>query len=337
VKLLVAIGALVILAVTAAPLAAGSPPLAAGLPPLTAGLAPLTAGLAPLTAGSAPLAGLPPLGTGSPHLATGSRPLAAGSRPAFDAARAFATARLQVGFGPRPAGSQAERAAAAVLRRMLPDAHFEGVPGGLRNIVGGLPGREPAIVVGAHYDTTPVAGYVGANNSAAAIGAVIEIARDLAGDPPRTGRRAVRFVLFDGEEAPAGFTDFVTQGLRGSRAYVAGHARQTAELILLDFIANRDLRIPREAGSDPSLWARLRTAAADVGAAKAFPDSVGGEILDDDTPFAQAGIPAIDLIDFDYPCWQRSCDTLAEISESSLDEAGRTVLGLVSAERDARG
>ncbi|HWH11498.1 MAG TPA: M28 family metallopeptidase [Solirubrobacteraceae bacterium] len=264
-------------------------------------------------------------------------PLAAGpppaSGPAFDAARAFGTARLQVDFGPRPAGSSALRAAGDVLRRMLPDAHFEPVAGGLRNIVGGLPGREPAIVLGAHYDTTPIPGYVGANNSAAGVGAVIEIARDLEGDARRPGQRAVRFVLFDGEEAPAGFTDFAAQGLRGSRAYVRSHRGTTDEMILLDFIANRDLRIPREAGSDPRLWSRLRDAAQAVGAGGAFPDAVSGEILDDQIPFAEAGIPAIDLIDFAYPCWQKPCDTLAEISQASLEEAGRTVLALVRDER----
>lgn len=266
-------------------------------------------------------------------------PLSAGpalaARPSFDAARAFATARLQVDFGPRPAGSSAERAAGEVLRRILPNAHFEPVAGGLRNIVGGLPGREPAIVLGAHYDTTPVPGYLGANNSAAGVGAVIEIARDLAADAPAPGRRAVRFVLFDGEEAPAGFTDFVTQGLRGSRAYVQAHKGTTAEMILLDFIANRDLRIPRETGSDPRLWSRLRAAATALGAGGAFPDTVQREILDDHTPFTRVGIPAIDLIDFDYPCWQKVCDTLGEISQASLGEAGRTVLALIRSDRSA--
>jgi Zn-dependent M28 family amino/carboxypeptidase len=218
---------------------------------------------------------------------------------------------------------------------MLPSAHFEAVAGGLRNIVGGLPGREPAVVVGAHYDTTPIAGYLGANNSAAGVGAVIEIARDLAadGDGRIAGRRAVRFVLFDGEEAPAGFTDFRGEGLRGSRAYVGAHAGSTAELILLDFIANRNLRIPREADSDPRLWGRLRAAAAAAGAGHAFPDAAATEIFDDHTPFRRAGIPAIDLIDFAYPCWQKPCDTLGEISQSSIDEAGRAVLALVRRER----
>jgi hypothetical protein len=259
-----------------------------------------------------------------------SRPPAGGRE--FDAARAFATARLQVGFGPRPAGSRAERGVADVLLRILPDAHFESVAGGLRNIVGGLAGSEPAIVVGAHYDTTPVAGYVGANNSAAGVGAVIELARDLAGDRRRPGQPAVRFVLFDGEEAPAGFTDFARDGLRGSRAYVAAHARTTAATVVLDFVANRDLRIPREAGSDPRLWSRLRAAAATVGSSRAFPAATRGEILDDQTPFAVAGIPAIDVIDFDYPCWQKPCDTLGEISQASLGETGRAVLALVRGE-----
>ena len=266
-----------------------------------------------------------------PPVAAG-RPSIAGER-AFDASRAFATARLQVAFGPRPAGSQAGRAAGERLRRMLPNAHFERVPGGLRNIVGGLPGREPAIVVGAHYDTTPIAGYVGANNSAAGVGAVIEVAWDIAGDGRVPGRRAVRFVLFDGEEAPAGYSDFSGQGLRGSRAYVGAHASSTAELILLDFIANRNLRIPREADSDPLLWGRLRAAARAVGVASAFPDAVGGEIFDDHTPFRAAGISAIDLIDFAYPCWQKPCDTLGEISASSIGETGRAVVALVRAER----
>jgi hypothetical protein len=166
---------------------------------------------------------------------------------------------------------------------------------------------------------------------------VIEIARDLAGDVRHPGLRAIRFVLFDGEEAPPGFTDFASQGLRGSRAYVAAHPGATAEMILLDFIANRDLRIPREAGSDPRLWSRLRAAAQASGTADAFPDAVSGEILDDQTPFAQAGVPAIDLIDFAYPCWQKPCDTLAEISERSLGVAGRTVLALIRAEREAGG
>jgi glutaminyl-peptide cyclotransferase len=254
----------------------------------------------------------------------------------FDEPRAYALVKLQLSYGPRPAGSPAQRRTAQVLRGLLPGGHFEPVPGGLRNIVGGLPGREPAIVVGAHYDTTPVPGYLGANNSAAGVAAVIEIARELRRDRPRAGEPAVRFVLFDGEEAPAGFTDFSSQGDRGSRAYVQAHATTTRELVLLDFIALRGERLPREEGSDPGLWARLRTAAARAGAGRYFPAATAPEVLDDHTPFARAGIPAVDLIDFDYPCWQRTCDDLSQVSQASLAATGSSVLGLVRAERARR-
>jgi hypothetical protein len=260
-------------------------------------------------------------------------PARGGSPAGFGAARAYGLVRLQLAYGPRPAGSVAERRVAEVLRQRLPGGHFEPVPGGLRNIVGQLPGRQPAIVVGAHYDTTPVPGYLGANNSAAGVGAVVELARDLATDRARRGQAAVRFVLFDGEEAPAGFTDFLNQGLRGSRAYVAAHPGQTREMVLLDFIALHGERLPREAGSDPALWARLVHAADRVGAAALFPARTRGEILDDQTPFAQSGVPAIDLIDFDYPCWQRVCDNLSQVSRPSLASVGASVLALLRAER----
>jgi glutaminyl-peptide cyclotransferase len=254
-----------------------------------------------------------------------------GLRP-FDESRAYALVKLQLSYGPRPAGSPAPRQVAAVLVHMLPGGHFEPVPGGLRNIVGGLPGREPAIVLGAHYDTTPVRGYLGANNSATGVGTVIEIARDLASDPRRDGR-AVRFVLFDGEEAPAGFTDFLAQALRGSRAYVAAHAATTREMVLLDFIALHGERMPREQGSDAALWGRLRVAAAQVAGGAYFPSGTAGQIFDDHTPFTQAGIPAIDLIDFNYPCWQKTCDDLSQVSQVSLGAVGRSVLTLLRSER----
>ncbi len=259
----------------------------------------------------------------------GDRPRPAG----FDSAAAYALVGRVLAFGPRPAGSSTERRVADSLRGLLPGGHFEAVPGGLRNIVGELPGREPAVVVGAHYDTTPVPGYLGANNSAAGVAAVIEIARALRRDRLRPGDRAVRFALFDGEEAPAGFTDFYRDGDRGSKAFAGAHAAATQEVVVLDFIANHALRIPREAGSDAQLWSRLRTAAIAVGAGRAFPAATRPQILDDHTPFVAAGIPAIDLIDFDYACWQKPCDTLAQISRASLDVSGRTVLSLLRAER----
>jgi Peptidase family M28 len=251
------------------------------------------------------------------------------SRHDFDAAGAYALARQQVDLGPRPAGSAASRKAAALLVDKLPGGHLEAVPNGLRNIVGGLPGHGgKAVLVVAHYDTTYVPGYVGANNSAAAVGAVIELAAALKRDQ-RGADRPIRFLLTDGEEAPSGSANFLTSGLRGSRAYAAAHGAQIADVIVLDFIGNHGLRLPREAGSDIELWGRMRAAAAKVGEESVFPDATRGQVYDDHTPFADRGIPAIDLIDFDYPCWQKRCDTMRKVSQRSIDAAGESVLELV--------
>jgi hypothetical protein len=251
----------------------------------------------------------------------------------FGGAYAYRLTKLQVDAGPRPAGSATQRRVAEKLVKLLPAGRFEAVPGGLRNIVGAVPGRLPAILVVAHYDTTDVPGYLGANNSAAGVGAVIAIAKALAEDPRVAGQRAVRFLLTDGEEAPTGHTDFYAEGLRGCKAYVAAHAKEIAEVVVLDFIALRNLQLLRDATADEALWARLRAAAARAGTSALFPPGMQGAVLDDHSPFLRAGIPAIDLIDFRYACWQKLCDDMSKVSQANLQKVGTTVLELVRAER----
>ena len=205
------------------------------------------------------------------------------------------------------------------------------MPGGLRNVVGTLPGSAPAIVVGAHYDTEAhPPSFVGANDGAAGTAAVVELARDLAEDLP-DDHREIRFVLFDGEEEPLGCpeAEFRQCALRGSKAYAAAHAGEVGEMILLDYIAGQGVRIPREANSDPALWGELRAAADRAGKQSAFPDGVQGAILDDQIPFIDAGVPAIDLIDFSYPYADAVEDTPDKLSVDSLDAVGETVAELV--------
>jgi len=212
-------------------------------------------------------------------------------RDRFDEDRAFRLLREQVvRYGPRPAGSRSLRRLARRLKRLLPNGRFERVPGHplLRNVVGHLPGRKPAILIAAHYDTKDEPkGFVGANDGAGGTAAVVELARAMRG---ASVDQELRFVLFDGEESPRGCDDFLRCGVRGSRAYAKRHADELQALILLDFIAEKDLRIPREGTSDIELWGHLRAAARRVGHADVFPDEVGAEIQDDHTPFLEAGV-----------------------------------------------
>ena len=251
------------------------------------------------------------------------------SRPSadrFDSAAAWRLLQDQVELGPRPAGSPASRQLAERLRRLLPEGRFQPVAGGLRNVIGTVRGREPGyIVVGAHYDTKDIDGFVGANDGASGTAVVTELARTV-----KRPRHTIHFVLFDGEESPRGVDDaqFAEEGLRGSKV-AARRFRRARAMVLLDFVGDRRLSIPREGLSNLRLWSRLRAAARRAGTVRAFPDESQGVVQDDHLPFLQAGVPSIDLIDFDFRCWHRPCDDLGAVSERSLDVSGETVLELI--------
>ena len=231
----------------------------------------------------------------SPRATGPFAPVPAATANRFDTQRALALIRRQVAVGQRPAVRQ---------QRAQP--------------------------LGAHYDTEfHPPGFVGANDSAAGTAAVIEIARDLRAEPRPPNAREVRFVLFDGEEDPPGTTDFYTDALRGSKAYVNAHRGQIRQMVLLDYIANRGLRLPREGSSSEPLWSQMRAAAASVGVGAVFPATAQTTILDDHTPFLRAGIPAIDLIDFSYRYADTVRDTVDKLSERSLDAVGESTVALM--------
>jgi len=245
----------------------------------------------------------------------------------FDSAAAWKLLREQVELGARPAGSATSLQLARRLRDLLPHGHFESVPGGLRNVVGTVPGREPGyVVLGAHYDTQDIPGFVGANDGAGGTAVVTELARTI-----ERPRHTLKIVLFDGEESPRGTPDrlFAKRGLRGAKV-AARRYRNARAMVLLDFVADRDLRIPREGSSDTDLWRGLRAAARAVGVGRHFPADVQGTIYDDHLPFLREGVPSIDLIDFDFPCWHRRCDDLSAVSERSLDATGEAVRRLLA-------
>jgi Zn-dependent M28 family amino/carboxypeptidase len=247
----------------------------------------------------------------------------------FDEQRAFALLREQVELGPRPAGSEASRKLAERLRRLLPNGRFQPVPDGLRNVIGVVRGRNPrrTVVLGAHYDTKDIPAFVGANDGASGTAAVVELARTI---KPRQLRPTIVFILFDGEESPKGTPDseFERYGLRGSK--VAAKTYRNAEtMILLDFVGDKDLSTPREQNSSRALWAKLRAAAKRTGNGRYYPPTATGAVLDDHIPFNRAGVPSIDLIDFDFACWHRTCDDLSAVSPKSLDASGETVLELL--------
>lgn len=283
------------------------------------------------------LHGFPIIGGG--HEAAAPRASAAKAGPVprptvdrFDAAAAMRLAKLQVDAGPRPAGSRTLRRVAVELRDALPAGRFEDVPGhpGLRNVVGELPGPGPVIVLGAHYDTiNRPKGFVGANDSAAAVGAVIVVAHALEHLQRPAGAPGIRFVLFDGEEEPHPTSDFYRDALRGSKAYVQLHAEEVRAMVLLDYIGNKGLRLPHEGTSDRPLWDQVRSAARRVGEGAVFPNAEETPIFDDHTPFLRAHVPAVDLIDWSWPYQHKLSDTYDKLSQASVDAVGETIVELL--------
>ena len=263
----------------------------------------------------------------------------------FDEERAFEDLRAQVEIGPRPAGSEGGREVVALIASRLREAGAEDVQvqRPWRNVVATIPGREPGVVVvGAHHDTKDDVGlgFEGANDGASGVAVVLELARVLASEAPLDGP-AIQLALFDAEEA-RGDREFALDGTRGSRQFVdyastgtqgAPPLEEIAAMVLFDLVGDCDLQIPREANSDPGLYSEFEAATEEAGGSGA---PFGGEssgVLDDHIPFREAGVPAVDLIDFAYgpgpspgAYWHTPEDTLDKVCPESLDAVGEAAL-----------
>jgi glutaminyl-peptide cyclotransferase len=268
---------------------------------------------------------------------------------AFDGNRAFAHAEKLVGFGPRPSGSEAlARQAdfiAAQLREFGLDAEKQtfraATPRGeieFRNVVGktrgGRGGAGPIILLGAHHDTKWMTNisFVGANDGASGVAALLEIARVAARQPN------LWFVFFDGEECVHEYGP--DDGLHGSRHFVedlkrSGQTDWVKAMILLDMVGDARLNITMPTDGDGRLIAEVFEAARETGHREFFGYGTTS-ILDDHVPFLMAGIPAVDIIDFEFGSrpglndyWHTEQDTLDKISPRSLEIVGQTVLRLI--------
>ncbi len=261
----------------------------------------------------------------------------------FDAERAFSDLEAQVRAGPRPSGSAAAERTARLIEERLREAGAArvGVQRPYANVVGTIEGTSPGVVVvGAHYDTKgSIPGFVGANDGASGVAVLLELARTL---PRPLPGPAVELVAFDAEEA-RGDRPFERDGSRGSRQFVDYARRGGAQgspplaeiraMVLFDMVGDCELEIPLERNSDPDLYALFAAAAGELTGSTAPFEARSTPILDDHLPFKLAGVPALDLIDFDYGpgpspggWWHTPQDTLAHVCRRSLHAVGAAAL-----------
>ena len=263
----------------------------------------------------------------------------------FNGGRAFADLKRLVEFGPRPAGSAALAESRRWIIAQLKDAGAQveedsftaSTPLGpipMTNLIAKFPGEQSRIVmVTGHYDTKLFENFrfVGANDGASSAALLLELARELHGS-----KHALTYwlVFFDGEEAVREWTD--TDSLYGSRHLVqklssAGELGRIQAMILVDMIGDSNLVIHREDNSTSWLTDTVFAAAHRLGYAKYFLDSPTS-VADDHIPFVNAGVAAVDLIDFNPEdgYWHTARDTMEHCSPVSLTIVGRVVLATLA-------
>jgi len=255
--------------------------------------------------------------------------------------------RELVAYGPRPSGSSAhskmqqyivEKAGAAgwdvEQDRFTADTPNGQVP--MNNILAKRPGSSPRVLILAtHYDTKLFREFrfVGANDGGSGTGLLLALAPILA---KRDFNHTLWLVWLDGEEAIQDWTD--TDSLYGSRHMAAklkaeGAVPQIGAFLLVDMIGDRDLDLQRETNSTPWLTDLVWNVARRLGHQRHFLNS-SHTISDDHLPFLAAGVPAVDLIDYNYgrnnAYWHAAEDTLDKLSAQSLQVMSEVLLEVVT-------
>ena len=243
----------------------------------------------------------------------------------------------QVNYGPRVPGSLSHQLTREYISQHLQeygwtvDIQEKTVSGyQIINIIGKRGDSGEITVVGAHYDsrihasaeTTDSAQMLpvpGANDGASGVAVLLELARVL--PPAKNGQ--LWLVFFDAEDQ--GHIDDL-EWIMGSRLFVQELAQNPSRAVIIDMIGDTDLQVFREHNSDPQITDQLWQAAYDLGYSSYFIDQEKYNILDDHIPFIEAGIPAVDIIDFDYPWWHTLSDTVDKVSPQSLEIVGKTLI-----------
>ena len=253
----------------------------------------------------------------------------------FDGQHAFRDVETQVAFGPRVPGSDGHAKIQEWMGQELTKAGWqvevqesEALGHPIKNVIAKRSDESPQIIIGAHYDSRIFAdhdpdpsqhtNYVpGANDGASGVAVLLELARILPEDTP-----PIWLAFFDAEDnGDIEGWDWIL----GSGEFVRNNSIQPRAVIVVDMIGDADLNIYKERNSNPALTDEIWATAKNLGYENKFIPQYKYSMLDDHTPFLQAGMPAIDIIDFDYPYWHTTQDTPDKVSAESLQAVGETL------------
>ncbi|HVX62690.1 MAG TPA: M28 family peptidase [Pirellulales bacterium] len=270
----------------------------------------------------------------------------------FDGRAAYAHLKQICELGPRVSGSAGMQAqqellvkhfkqcgAEVELQRFKTRHPLDGSAVEMANLIARWrPERNERVLLCAHYDTRPFPDrdrfrpqgrFVGANDGASGVAVLMELGRRL---PELEGKLGVDIALFDGEELVYGDVgDYFLGSTWFARQYVANQPGPKYRwAVLLDMVGDANLRILQEVNtmrwrdSRPlveGIWSTARRLGV-----REFVPRRGFELRDDHLPLHDiAGIPACDIIDFEYPHWHTEGDTADKCSALSLAKVGWVV------------
>jgi len=264
----------------------------------------------------------------------------------FEGRRAMDHAKAQMAFGPRPVGSAANRQTSDYIAQELTRQGWQvefqefaekGVA--VRNVIA-KKGQGPIIILGAHFDTRPLADrdpsdrsqpVPGANDGASGVAVLLELARVL--DPTVFERTQIWLAFFDAEDRGGLDGWEFCVGSKHMADDLAQHPENRPEWVLvLDMIGDAEQNIYYEWTSALWLQERIWQIAADKGYQRYFIPQQRYSIIDDNSSFLRWGMPAAVVIDFDYRYWHTRDDTLDKISVDSLQRMGDVVETLLEGE-----
>lgn len=245
-------------------------------------------------------------------------------------------------LGPRPSGSRAYAEQLAYLRRQLEKVGWEvcerpfkltdgSTMTNLHATFGETEDTRPLIIT-CHIDTKRLPGFIGADDGASAAALMVELARVLVLNPQQAQK--TELIFFDGEESFAGRMNR-NNSLFGSRFEVL---RRQADNSLpqwqinLDMVGGRDKMIAVPVlDTPPDMLDHYLRAVESLGYSEANWTLYPGSYLDDHIPFADAGVPTLNLIAYfrDSDWWHTTKDNMQRISARSLEESGKLVLRLI--------
>jgi len=269
----------------------------------------------------------------------------------FNADRAYLDVIKQVSLGPRTPGSVAHKNVIKWIIEELEKAGWETEiqtsrvsDHEIKNIIGKWGSGKPWVIIGAHYDSRFLADHdpieanrnqpvPGANDGASGVAVLLELARVLPdymeriGDLDRVARANTIWLVFFDAEDNGNISGW--NWILGSSAFVQSLSQRPDTAIIIDMIGDKDLRIFQEKNSDPSLSNEIWSAATILGYSDYFIPQLKHKIIDDHIPFINAGIRAVDLIDFDYPYYHTTLDSPDKVSGQSLKIVGDTLIAWI--------